>query len=141
MLTFFFHRNAVMVRLMEVLGLILATVGSVHLLAQNPSTANIIAVALVALLYVFLRICATKRFYRDAPHGSGIELQFTKAVVPLGYLLTLAGIWLLISPRALPLWIVAAIFIFLAHVNVILITLHHRDRDPTPVNAFSGTRK
>ncbi|MBT3182469.1 MAG: hypothetical protein HN337_08195 [Deltaproteobacteria bacterium] len=91
------------------------------------------------LLYAFIRFCATKKWYPpEAPRYSGIELHFKKALVPVGYILAIFGIFgILFDPT--PFLISEVIlFIIIGHVDVILIYIHRKDNDPTPVNAFSG---
>ena len=94
---------------------------------------------IMLLLYIFIRLCATRRWYpSEAPRYSGIELHFKKALVPTGYILAICGLLgLIFSPT--PFLIIEIVLLTLiGHVNVILIHLRRKDNDPTPVNAFSG---
>jgi hypothetical protein len=134
----FFHHESLVVRIVEIAsaGLLLSALVSLFLRPHSPATA--VALILTALLYVFLRWCASKRWYDNAPRSAGIELQFCKSMTATAYILTIAGVWFRIAPGVAPYAIAVLLLAVLAHVNAILITLHRRDRDPTPVNAFSA---
>lgn len=137
MIAFFFNRNGLMVRLMEALGACLLAATVLVLLFGGASTAQIVLITIVVLLYAFLRLCATVRWYRGLPRGSGIELQFRKALVPAGYAMTILLALFLFTQWTVLLAILVLLLAVVAHVNVILITFHRRDRDPAPVNGLS----
>ncbi|MFH0799085.1 MAG: hypothetical protein V2A66_02745 [Pseudomonadota bacterium] len=138
MISFFFNRASRMVLIMEAAGIPLFAAGVVRLLARGPGTLSAALAAFAIFEYAFIRFCASRRWYSGVPRCSGIELQFKKALVPTSYILALAGAWLLILPSLTPLAISAALLALIAHVNVILIWFHRKDRDTEPVNFFSG---
>ena len=137
MIRFFFHRFSKVVLVVEFLGALLFGAAAARALTQGCSHLQGILLAAVIALYLFLRFCATKRWYRDAPRWSGIELQFKKAMVPASYTLAVSGTWYWLSPSAWPLFIAAALLVVVAHVNVILLYLHRRDRGATPAGSYS----
>lgn len=137
MLRFFFHRFSARVLIAEAAGVFLLGLWAWRIWLRPDDPWHKGLLALVVLEYAFIRLCASRRWYRGAPRWSGIELQFKKAMVPTSYLLAVAGAALLFAP-ALPVLITAAALLgVVAHVNVILLVLHGRDRSELPVNAFS----
>lgn len=127
-----------MVLAMEALGLLLFAIAAVRIWGGNASLPARILITFVLLEYAFIRFCAIRRWYKGAPRWSGIELQFKKALVPTSYILAIIGLILLPFPSAVPLAIAALLLAVVAHVNVILLYFHARDRDPTPVNFYSS---
>lgn len=136
MLSFFFHRFSTMVLLMEGFGVIGMALAAVRIV-DGASVLSQTLLALVLCEYAFIRFCASRRWYRDAPRWSGIELQFKKALVPTSYAMAIAGPLALLLPPAIPLFAAALLLAIVAHVNIILLFFHVRDHDPTPVNFFS----
>ncbi len=138
MLRLLFNRKSIVVASVEALGV--AFYLSAYLSRQLSSeTIAATAMAISLILYLFILCCACFRWYRDAPRGSGIEDQFTKARVAAAYIMAISGISSLVLPRISAIAGLLALAFF-AHVNVILICLHMRDPDPTPSNFFSGGR-
>jgi hypothetical protein len=137
MLSFFFNRHSKTVRVMEFAGIVLMAIAGMRAIACG-KTIPIAIFSLIALEYAFIRICSSRRWYANAPRESGIELQFIKAIVPTSYILVVMGIAAIILPPAIPLAIAALLIAVVAHVNIILLYFHRRDRDPTPVNYFSN---
>jgi hypothetical protein len=140
MLKFFFNRNALTVKIAELSGLVLLMPATFICLAKNPGI--IIRVLFIAFfaIYAFLRACAGFRWYKNAPPGAGIELQFKKALVPTSYIMLLTGILLLITSPVAPLSVGILMFTLIAHVNAILIYLHFQDGDKTPPNFYTSRR-
>ncbi len=128
-----------MVRLMETIGL--AGILCISWLAfkdRLTSLQLILFVAIVAM-YAFLRFCMMWRWYRAASRSAGIALQFEKALVPTSYILAVM-LWLfVVSGNSIVLAIAAFLVAVVAHVNVILLYLHFKDRDRTPVNSYGMT--
>jgi len=137
MLKFFFNRFSFMVKLMEVLGVIVLPFVFYKTFFITKSLPAEIFFLIAIGIYGFIRFCATKRWYVDAPRYSGIELQFAKSLVPVGYIFTIFGILSLIFKPTFFLIIEAVLFAAIAHVNIILLYLRSKDHDPTPVNLFS----
>ncbi len=137
MIAFFFNRNGLMVRLMEALGAALLIATIISFFVRGTSALAIALFLLIMIEYGFIRSCATVRWYRGLPRGSGIELQFRKALVPAGYAMTILLAFYLITQWTVLLGILAFLLAVVAHVNVILLVFHHRDRDPAPVNGLS----
>ena len=138
MLSLFFNRFSRVVVVMEAVGLLCLAHAGVRLMAGEGSTAAKILFPVVLLLYAFIRFCASRPWYRDAPRWSGIELQFKKGMVPTAYALAVTGLLLTVWLSAVPLAVAAFLLAVVAHVNVILLFFHARDRDPTPVNFFTS---
>lgn len=134
----FFNRFSVMVRVMEVVGVLFMAALAVRL-ASSGSALSWTLFAVVLVEYAFIRFCATHRWYPSAPRGSGIELHFLKAVVPIGYVLALTGLFAFLMSPAPPLAVAALLLALIAHLNVILLYFHLRDDSLLPVNAFSGS--
>ncbi len=146
MLRFLFHRFSPTVLALEGVGALLIGAAAARALIQGCGLPQGILLGAVIALYLFLRLCATKRWYRGCPRWSGIELQFKKALVPASYILAISGSWYWLSPSAWPLLIAAAMLAVVAHVNIILLFLHRRDRGTTPpgfyaTGAFLGAEK
>jgi hypothetical protein len=140
MLRWLFSRESTVVRLVEALGVLLTLASVQRLLAPAASpTARWLCFAVI-VLYLFIRICATIRWYRGVPPFSGIERQFADALVAASYILALVMGWYLLAGAVLPLAIAAVPLLFFAYVNVILIFFHLRDRDAVPVNYYSSGR-
>lgn len=137
MIKFFFNRFSKAVIVVEIAGVFLMCAGARHLYTRGGIFAQILFAAVV-LEYVFLRFCAGKRWHRNYPRFSGVELHFRKAMVSTAYIMALAGAILMISTSFIPLLIAFVLLGFLAHVNVILLCLKTRDTDKTPPNFFSS---
>jgi len=138
MISLLFNRFSRAVIAAEITGLALLIAGAVRFVHRGAGIAGLASLAAAALVYLFIRICASVRWYRGVPRYSGIELQFKKALVPTSYAMALMGAWLLAMPSVVPLIILVIVLAVVAHVNVILIRFHLRDRDRTPVNFYSS---
>jgi bacteriorhodopsin len=137
MMKFLINYRSRFVDVVEVLGIIgLATIAW-RAIALETGWLTWIFYAIVIIEYAFIRYCATTRWYDDAERFEGVELQFRKAMIPTAYLLCLGSIIFQISPSATILIALAILFAIIAHVNVILIHLHRRDKDSLPPNYFS----
>lgn len=139
MLKFFFNRYSVMVRLMGLVGL--AGIFGILWFAVRGRLAPLQLILFITIMaeYAFLLYCMMRRWYPDLPRSYGITLQFEKALVPANYILaTMSWLFVLLKSSAV---LAVAVFLLtvIAHVNVILIFLHFKDRDKTPVNTFSMT--
>lgn len=132
MLKFFFDRFSKVVLLMEILG-VAWTLGWI---TRDPSFLLMIYVA----EYLFLRFCATKRWYRDANRYEGIELQFKKALIPTSYILALVSGVGFFTHSTVLLWMAIPLLGIILHVNILLLYLHHKDSNTTPINFFSGNK-
>lgn len=141
MLKFFFNRSSRMISAMEIAGAVLLSIDvALSFLRQTKTIYTALLLAVVAL-YAFIRFCATKRWYEDAPRWSGIELHFKKAMVPTSYIIAITGFICLVIPHPTSaIAIAAALLAIVAHVNAILLYLHRADRDETPANYYSSRR-
>lgn len=137
MIKFFFNRFSKMVSLMEVLGIIFMGAAFMRT-ANHASPLTITLFAAVSVEYAFIRYCAIRRWHKDAPRYSGIELQFKKALVPTSYILAITGACLMLFSGLFLLIIAAFLLAVIVHVNVILIYFHRRDKDKLPPNFFSS---
>lgn len=128
-----------MVPIMEGIGILLMHAAMLKMfLSKNVPPMTITLFVLVLAEYVFIRYCATRRWYKNAPRYSGIELQFKKSMVPTSYIMP--ALWITFIPTLSPVPLAAAVLVlaFIAHVNIILLHLHSRDKDPMPVNYLSS---
>lgn len=139
-ITFFFNRFSIAARTAEALGVILSLPAALMLLKSGAKAFAWYAFIFELLAYAFVRFCASRRWYSDAPKYSGIELQFLKALIPCGYILFIAHVWAIAFPSAVPFVVSGLLIAFLAHVNVILIYFHFKDKDKTPVNFYSSRK-
>jgi len=129
-----------MVRLMELTG-----VAGLAMLLWKVFHSNMVMLwkiflIIIAVEYLFVRFCSIWRWYDIKDRSFGIGLQFEKALVPTGYILTIASLWFLLKPSIIPLIIACALFVLIIHVNVILLSLHFKDDDKTPANFYTRIR-
>lgn len=140
MIKLLFGRFSLAVKIAEAAGALMALVALIRSIAAGAGAWRIALTAAAIALYAFIRFCATARWYRDVPRYSGIELQFKKALVPTGYTMSICFALYLLSGWTLWLVICDAFLVVVAHVNVILLYFHYRDRDPTQVNLYTSGR-
>lgn len=140
MIKLLFGRFSMAVKIAEACGFVLMFFALVRCYRLDRGVMSIALISLSILLYAFIRYCTIKRWYKDVPPFSGIELQFRKALVPTGYTMAICAAWYLLFPSIIPLIIAAAFIIVIAHVNIILLYFHLRDKDKTPVNHYSSGR-
>jgi len=135
MLHFFFNRFSKIVVLMEIAGLIGALFIGRRFIAGHLTTTHIIFFVALLAEYSFLRFCALKRWYTNAVSSAGIGLHFKKAMVPTNYILACSTWCYLLTKSAIPLIVACALLLVVCHVNVILLGLHLKNRDPVFVKA------
>ncbi len=139
MLKFFFGKTSWFVHFLEALGLFLNSTVFYRMIRDDADAFELSAFVAFATLYAFFRFCSTFRFYKNVPKYSGIELHFKKIQVAANYVIAIAGLIGIVHSSA-TLYIVGAVFLAtVAHINVILMFLHFRDKDTLPPNSF--TRK
>ena len=138
MLKFFFDRFSKVVYTLEVLGVLLTLAWSTHWTSFSLLTK--VLVVIYAAEYLFLRFCASVRWYRNAKRYEGIELQFKKAMIPTSYILSLTSGIGYFTNSTITLWAAILLLAVLFHVNVILLFLHYKDKNTTPVNYYSGNK-
>lgn len=134
MLKFFFNRFSKVVYTMEILGVLL-TVGWV---TQTKAVSIPLVIYLVE--YLSLRFCATLRWHKGAKRYEGIELQFKKAMIPTSYIMVLTSGVGYFTGTTFLLWVAIFLLAILLHVNVILLYLHWKDKNTTPINYFSSNQ-
>lgn len=140
MLKFFFNRFSKVVIAMEIAG-ILFTAGWIYRwLYESPSLLTKVVMALYVLEYLFLRFCTTKRWYKNADRYEGIELHFKKAMIPTSYMMAAASGVGCFTGSTFLLWPMIVLIGVIAHVNVILLALHYKDKNKTPVNYYSNNK-
>lgn len=123
---------------MEMTGVLFAAAAFLCALWTQAGYWHLGLITIAFLLYAFIRFCTSTRWYADVPRDAGIQLQFRKALVPVGYAMTICfGLYLLTGALLFPA-ICDFVLAVVAHVNVILLTFHRRDKDPTPVNFYSN---
>ncbi|MFH1830508.1 MAG: hypothetical protein ABH871_07015 [Pseudomonadota bacterium] len=140
MIKLLFNRFSLAVKITEVCGVLLMIFAMVRCYSISASAACYVFIGLIFVLYAFIRFCTTRRWYKGSHPYSGIEVQFKKALVPTGYTMSICALWYLLSPSIIPLIIAAAFLIVIAHVNIILLYFHLRDKDKTMVNYYSSGR-
>jgi len=138
MIGILFNRFSYAVIAAEAAGTVLFAAGAARIVLTGGGLISFALIVACAVMFAFIRYCTSVRWYRGVPKYSGIELQFKKAMVPASYALLVCGAWLLALPSAVPIAVLAFVLLVVAHVNVILIYLHRRDRDVTPVNFYSS---
>jgi len=134
MLKFLFNRFSKVVYAMEILGVALTAAWY----WQGPLAK--IAFLIYIVEYLLIRFCATKRWYSQAKRYEGIELQFKKAMIPTSYILAITSGLGFSTGSTIMLWAAIFLFAILLHVNVILLYLHYRDKNSTPVNFYSANK-
>lgn len=106
--------------------------------------------------YLFIRFFASVKCYDSAgmarlqprtfslfPVGKtyeGIELQFKKAMVPTSYIIPIFGLLLLLGTPSFFLYLAVLLLTVIAHVNVILLYFHLKDKETLPVNYFTHNK-
>lgn len=125
---------------MEVLGVLFTAGWLVRLFQNPPGLLTKIIFAVYCFEYLFLRFCTTVRWYRQAKRYEGIELQFKKGMIPVSYLMALTSGVGFFTGSTLLLWPAVVLITIVAHVNVILLYLHFKDPNTTPINYFSGNK-
>ena len=138
MLKFFFNRFSFMVTLTEIVGVALLIFTLVDMIERGATITAWILYWLVTIEYLFIRYCTSKRWYKNAPRYSGIELQFRKALISTGYSFILMLPLFLITRWSIFLAVIALVFTLFAHINIILLTFHFRDEDMTPASFYTS---
>lgn len=138
MIGLLFGRFSAAVKLMEVVGVCLSPFALFRARLAHEGAWHYAFIAAILAVYAFIRFCATVRWYKGATRYAGIELQFKKALVPTAYIMTVVfALYLVFGWLG---FLIAGAFLLavIAHVDVILLYFHFRDRDPTPVNLYSS---
>lgn len=137
-LRFFFHPKSLFPKLLEVLGLFLLG-GSLGISFGGTTTAcQDILLGIITMMTLFIWGCALKRWYPGSSRHEGIGKHFTNIVVALGYILTFSLGCFLLTKHALALIIGFFPVAFITYVNAMLLWLHAKDDDTTPVNFYSA---
>lgn len=141
MLAFFFHHRSRILYVVEALAIAALAAMPWRMAVESASDLAWIMFAAIVIEYGFIRYCASRRWYKpclptgkDAAPLAGIELQFRKAMSPTVYVIAIGGLMFQWLPSAVLLVAIAVLLAVIAHVNVILIVLHHRDPAADPVN-------
>lgn len=134
-----FNRYSLVVRLMELIGVINSII-----YLWNFEAAYLYLFLL--LTYLFVRTCALVRWYPNGERPKmgvkhiGIEVHFVKALVPTSYILAVTSTFCLLDIPYLTTGIVIfadLLMLIVAPVNGIQIYFHLKDKDPFPINYFS----
>lgn len=140
MLKLFFDRFSKVVYAMEILG-VLFTLAWLYKLAQHPpSFLTRFLICTVIGQYLLLRLCATRRWHKNARRYEGLELHFKKILIPTSYILAITsglGFWAGLHFMLWPAILLMSVFLY---VNFTLIYLHFRDKNKTPVNYYSRNK-
>jgi hypothetical protein len=133
----FFDRMSRTVLLAELIGVVLMAAATARF-APASGAFSIVLFALLWAQYAFIRLCASRRWYEDAPRYAGIERHFKKAMVPTSYIMAVCGLMFTFAFSMALLVIVDALFVVIVHVNIIFIYLHLHDHDITPPNFYTS---
>ncbi|QQR79749.1 MAG: hypothetical protein IPJ69_10420 [Deltaproteobacteria bacterium] len=139
MLKFFFNRESLIVRLMEVLGIV-TFVFFVWQHYQTPSW-TLFFLSFLFAGYAFIRLCDIIPWHQAKNRQTGIRVHFQKAVVPCTYILAITNLTCLLNiPYASTLFMILGLLMTSAvlSVNVILVYFYFKDKDPLPINHFSS---
>lgn len=139
MLKFFFNRESLIVRLMEILG-IMAFGIFVWRYYQTPSR-TLFFLSFLFAGYAFIRLCDIIPWHQAKNRQTGIRVHFQKAVVPCTYILAITNLTCLLNiPYASTLFMILGLLMTSAvlSVNVILVYFYFKDKDPLPINHFSS---
>ena len=138
MLRFWFHRDSLFPRLLEILGAVV----SVLILKQelpHPDLATWLYL-LLWLNILFVLGCDWKNWYAPEDRSLGIAVHFRKARIPTAYLLAITSP-LYAAGMRYSIVVPALVFmVAIVAVNGILIHFHHHDKDPLPINYFSSNK-
>ena len=159
MLKFFFNKESWAVYVTEGLGVLTLLALIVSWWPGGQAVIWQILFFLYVLEYLFIRFFSTFRWYDDDGRNTfrwqwiwdkkdvsaenkyeGIEVHLKKSMVPPSYILPLFNILLLAgAPGAILIFPVVFLTI-IAHVNVILIYFHIKDKETLPVNFFTHNK-
>lgn len=140
MLKFFFDRFSKVVYMMEALGVAL-TLAWLYKRVEPPSSLlTKILLFLFIAEYLGLRFCASVHWHKNAARYEGIELHFKKAMIPTAYILAFVSGMGFFAGFTLWLWPGILLLGILLHANIILLYLHFKDKNKTPVNYYSNEK-
>lgn len=144
MLALLFNKKSPLMYTVEFLGLLLAF-RLIWRWETLPKTSGILTLLFMGL-YLFLRFCATYRWY-PAKHYTGgfsrsiypgIEQQFKKTMVPVVYILAISMAWLTLDGHPAFAYFTIFLLMVVAHVNVILLCFHYKDDSREAVNFLTN---
>lgn len=141
MIRFLFHHRSPTLHVVEPLGIIGLAFMAWRMTTLDCGWLAWVLFACIVALYAFIRFCTTKRWYKDAERYEGIELHFKKALSPTVYIAFLGSLLFIIFPSPIVLGIMVFLLAVIAHVNVMLLYLKHRDTQDLPVNYFSNNKR
>lgn len=132
-----FHHLSPAIGIVEILG-ICTILGSIwRMIATKTNWITWILFAIAISLYLFIRYCASRRWYKNAEKYEGIELQFKKAMSPTVYIIFLGNLLFITYSSKIVLVIIVALLLIVVHVNFILLYLHTKDSSELTVNYFT----
>jgi len=140
MLKFLFNRNGMFPKTLEFLG----ALGFLYLIFSGwifrQSFALKLFFAVYLLFYILIRVCAGLSWYKKFPEirspDAGIMLHFRKMLVAVSYTIFIVNL-LAILGAGFAIYLSAALFVFVFHINAILLYFHFRDKDNTPPNFYT----
>lgn len=139
MLKFFFNRDSWMVKIMEVLGI--CAYGIFTYKVWPHLDRRFFLMSFIIVCYAFIRLCDLYAWHGGKDRSVGIRVHFQKAIVPTSYIMAVTSLLCLFTiPFLSTLLIVLAVLMMLVvtPVNGILIYFYFKDKDPLPINYFSG---
>ncbi len=128
-----------MVKIMEVLGICAYGVYTYKIWPHLDL--RFFLISFIIACYIFIRACDLYPWHGAKDRGVGIRVHFQKAIVPTSYIMTVTSLLCLFTiPFLSTLLIILAVLMMLVvtPVNGILIYFYLKDKDPLPINYFSG---
>ncbi len=139
MLKFFFNRDSWMVTVMELVGL---TAYGIFIYRSWTHFGFLgFALSFIVLCYLFIRLCDVIPWHGAKKRTVGVRVHFQKAIVPTSYILAVTAMLSLFPvPILSAALVILAVLMMLVvtPVNGILVYFYFKDKDPLPVNHFSG---
>lgn len=137
MLKLFFNKKSPVVYAAEAIGVALFVILIVDRWPSEKTIAQQVVFYIYIFEYLFIRLFASIKWYKNAERYEGIELQFKKAMVPASYIIAIFNLILLVNGPVFLLYIAIFLLTIFAHVNVILIYFYIKDKESLPINYFT----
>jgi len=123
--------------IVEIIGVISLIIAIARTIQGDFTIFASLLLSIIALAYLFVRICATKRWYPGEGKERGIERHFADTLTMTSYLILMGVGLFLFFKLSFLLLLITVIILFFIHFSIALLIFHARDQDPTPANFFS----
>lgn len=141
MLKFLFDKDSKLILAVEAVSIFGAVMIGLAILHGKINDTSILFFCLNHAIYLFIRYCSFKRWHPNRSRTAGIGLHFKKAIIPTAYILAFTNWLYILNQNSWALFAGTALLLFLVHVNIVLLFIHHRYNDQTPANLFSSSTK